>query len=102
MSVMTDFDSLKCLENISYSYVTASLASAFLTNVSQQRGVLCYVFNDFLSDVPVKYKCCKKNFQTEQIECDIPASVSPHISGVFNIIVVVSTIFFFMFSRCFR
>ncbi|KXJ24581.1 hypothetical protein AC249_AIPGENE24164 [Exaiptasia diaphana] len=39
MSVMVEFGSQKCLENITYSCVTASLATAFLTNVSQQREI---------------------------------------------------------------
>ncbi|XP_028519586.1 uncharacterized protein LOC114576691 [Exaiptasia diaphana] len=91
MSVMVEFGSQKCLENITYSCVTASLATAFLTNVSQQRGALCYVVN-FNSSV--KYKCCQKNFHTQKIECNIPASINPEMSGVFVTIIIVATIFF--------
>ncbi|XP_028517604.1 uncharacterized protein LOC114575957 isoform X1 [Exaiptasia diaphana] len=91
MSVMVEFGSQKCLENITYSCVTASLATAFLAYVSQQRGALCYVAN-FNSSV--KYKCCQKNFHTQKIECNIPASINPEMSRVFVTIIIVAAIFF--------
>ncbi|XP_028519193.1 uncharacterized protein LOC114576556 [Exaiptasia diaphana] len=97
MSVMVGFESSKCLLNMSYSCITSSLATAFLTNVSQQRGALCYVLNKTKNNDEMQYMCCKGNSDKQQIECNIPASISPQMSGIFFTIVIVATISFFCF-----